>query len=209
MKRIVLFIIICIAAVRVALAQEITPAVTVYPEFKPAVIMLDDGRKLKQPLANIFLKNSSLLYKQGVQTMEANLAHVLSVEFDDRTYIKIDSLLAYLVDTVGVGALYCAKRIDLVAYRNTLANNKVITNMNLGEIVSTSTISLSDEDDIHFPIIPLYYFRINDKMVFVHERNLNRILSKEKRRIMKSIMAQDGFSWTDESWLLRLLKAIQ
>lgn len=209
MKRIVLFIIICIAAVRVALAQEITPAVTVYPEFKPAVIMLDDGRKLKQPLANIFLKNSSLLYKQGVQTMEANLAHVLSVEFDDRTYIKIDSLLAYLVDTVGVGALYCAKRIDLVAYCNTLANNKVITNMNLGEIVSTSTISLSDEDDIHFPIIPLYYFRINDKMVFVHERNLNRILSKEKRRIMKSIMAQDGFSWTDESWLLRLLKAIQ
>lgn len=208
MKTRFLFIIIIAAACCKLRAQGITSAVTVYKEFKPAMIQLADGRKLKQPLANIFLKNSSLLYKHGAETMEANLANVLSVEFDDRTYVKIDTLLAYRVDTVASNALYCAKVIDMESYRQALANNQVITNLSLGDLVSSTTIDLTDESDTKLPVIPLYYYSYNGKYVWVHERHLSRMLDKEKRRIMKSVMAQPGFSWTNEEWLLKLLKAI-
>lgn len=208
MKTKILFIIIFAAACCKLSGQGITSAVTVYKEFKPAMIQLADGRKLKQPLANIFLKNSSLLYKHGSETMEANLANVLSVQFDDRTYVKIDTLLAYRVDTVASNALYCAKVIDIEAYRQSLANNQVITNLSLGDLVSSTTIDLTDESDTKLPIIPLYYYNYNGKYVWVHERHLSRMLNKEKRRIMKSVMAQPGFSWTSEEWLLKLLKAI-
>lgn len=208
MKTKILFIIIFAAACCKLSGQGITSAVTVYKEFKPAMIQLADGRKLKQSLANIFLKNSSLLYKHGSETMEANLANVLSVEFDDRTYVKIDTLLAYRVDTVASNALYCAKVIDIEAYRQSLANNQVITNLSLGDLVSSTTIDLTDESDTKLPIIPLYYYNYNGKYVWVHERHLSRMLNKEKRRIMKSVMAQPGFSWTSEEWLLKLLKAI-
>ena len=42
--------------------QERTTMATLYPEFKPSVIYLTDGRKLNQNLTNVFLKNSSLVY---------------------------------------------------------------------------------------------------------------------------------------------------
>lgn len=191
------------------MAQRITPSLTVYHEFKPAVINLTDGRKLKQPLANIFLKNSSLLYMKGTQAMEARMDNILSVEFDNRTYVKIDTLLAYQVDTVGNNALYCAEQIDFVAYRQTVLNNHVITNLSVSDQVSSTTIDLEDENDIHFQIINLYFFRLNGEFIYVHERNLSRHLSKEKRRMMKTIMSLDNFSWNNKDMLLKLLKAIE
>lgn len=209
MKKIALFIIISCYTLSSAFAQQITPSLTVYKEFKPAVILLNDGRKLKQPLANIFLKNSSLLYMKGTQAMEANLDNIISVDFDDRNYVKIDTLLAFLVDTVDNNALYCAEKIDLQAYKQTVMNNHVITNLSLGEQITSTTIDLIDEGDIHFPIVPMYFFRLNGEFIYVHERNLSRHLSKEKKRMMKSIMALENFSWTDKGSLIKMLKAIE
>ncbi|MBP3849506.1 MAG: hypothetical protein J6E43_01695 [Prevotella sp.] len=188
---------------------QTTPAVTVYKEFRPATIHLADGRLLKVSLANIFLKNSSLLYKSGVDTKEANLKTLTQVDFEDRSYYKIDSLLAYQVDTIGNDALYCAQKIDFVAWRQMVANNSVLSSLDLGDMIGYSYAELADEQDLHFPIIRLYFFRLNGKFVLAHERNLKRVLNKEKRRLMESMMIDKSFSWTDEQSLLKLLKTIQ
>ena len=128
MKKVVLFIIMIVAA-QVISAQIRTPKLTVYKQFKPSVITLKDGRKLSQPLTNIFLKNSSLLYMNGTNSMEANMDNVVSVKFDDRLYVKIDTLLCFQVDTIGNDALYCATIIDMPAYVQQLKNNQVISNL--------------------------------------------------------------------------------
>lgn len=188
---------------------QTTPAVTVYKEFRPATIHLADGRLLKVSLANIFLKNSSLLYKSGVDTKEANLKTLTQVDFEDRSYYKIDSLLAYQVDTIGNDALYCAQKIDFVAWRQMVANNSVLSSLDLGDMIGYSYAELADEQDLHFPIIQLYFFRLNGKFVLAHERNLKRVLNKEKRRLMETMMIDKSFSWTDEQSLLKLLKTIQ
>lgn len=188
---------------------QTTPAVTVYKEFRPATIHLADGRLLKVSLANIFLKNSSLLYKSGVDTKEANLKTLTQVDFEDRSYYKIDSLLAYQVDTIGNDALYCAQKIDFVAWRQMVANNSVLSSLDLGDMIGYSYAELADEQDLHFPIIQLYFFRLNGKFVLAHERNLKWVLNKEKRRLMESMMIDKSFSWTDEQSLLKLLKTIQ
>ena len=188
---------------------QTTPAVTVYKEFRPATIHLADGRLLKVSLANIFLKNSSLLYKSGVDTKEANLKTLTQVDFEDRSYYKIDSLLAYQVDTIGNDALYCAQKIDFVAWRQMVANNSVLSSLDLGDMIGYSYAELADEQDLHVPIIQLYFFRLNGKFVLAHERNLKRVLNKEKRRLMESMMIDKSFSWTDEQSLLKLLKTIQ
>ena len=41
------------------------------------------------------------------------------------------------------------------------------------------------------------------------ERNVKRVLDKEKRRLMASVMSEPEFSWTSEKSLLKLLKYIQ
>ena len=208
MKASTLFIaMMCIAQSLVA--QDKTYGVTVYKNFKPAKITLTDGRTLVQPLANIFLKNSTLLYpSSNGTTMEANMANIISVKFDDRLYIKIDSLLAYQVDTVGHNALYCATVIDMAAYQQNLKNNQVFTDISFGDMVGTTSVDLNNEGDYMFPLINLYYFRLNGKFVRCHERTLGLVLGKEKKRIMKSYIALPDFSWTDEKSLLNLLKGL-
>ena len=214
MKKVVLFIIMIVTA-QVISAQVRTPKLTVYKQFKPSVITLKDGRKLSQPLTNIFLKNSSLLYMNGTNSMEANMDNVVSVKFDDRLYVKIDTLLCFQVDTIGNDALYCATIIDMPAYVQQLKNNQVISNIGfdfsggMGGQMSTATIDISTEDDYNFPLIDIFYFRLNGKFVRTHERILERALPKEKRRMLRTFENMEGFSWTDRDSLLKLLKALQ
>lgn len=213
MKKLVLLsTVFFLAAMRVA-AQEVTPQLTAFPEFRPATVYMADGKKMEIPMANIFLKNSSLLYISGELTKEANIKNLLRVDFKDRSYIRIDSVLAYQIDTVGSKALFCAKVLDLKAYQQLLRNNSNITNLDLNDLSSMnmfqfSTIDLQDTKDIHFPVIPLYYYRIGNKFILVHERHLKRAFDKENRRRMESVMNLPGFSWTDEKFLLKILEVI-
>jgi len=188
---------------------QVTTAMTVYREFQPATVYLADGRKLRLSLANIFLKNSSLLYKSGIETKEANLKTLNKVEFKDKTYFKIDTLLACQIDTVGQDALFRARKIDYEAWKHIIANNQVMTSLDLGDMIGYSLAELTGEQDMQIPLMTLYYYRLNGKFVLVHERNLKRMLTKEKKRLMESVMAEEGFSWTDEQSLLRLLKMIR
>lgn len=214
MKKLVLSAtVLLMAALRVA-AQEVTPQLTVFPEFRPATATMADGKKMDIPMANIFLKNSSLLYISGELTKEANTKNLLRVDFKDRSYIRIDSVLAYQVDTVRTNALFCAKVLDLKAYKQLLINNSNITNLNMNDLLSMNmlqytTVDIGDTQDIHFPVIPLYYYRINDKFVLVHERHLKRFFDKENRRRMESVMNMPGFSWTNEEFLLKILEVIK
>lgn len=209
MKASILFIIMMFTA-QSMFAQDKTYGLTVYEGYKPATITLADGRTIKQPLANIFLKNSSLLYLNSAgATMEANMSNIISVKFDDRQYIKIDSLLAYQVDTVGHDALYCATVIDMVAYRQNLRNSQMITDISLGDQLSTTSMDLSNETDRMFPLINIYIYRLGGKFVRCHERILGNMLDKEKRRMMRTYIALPDFSWTDDKSLLKLLKGLQ
>lgn len=210
MKRISLIFIIIVAAVLTAAGQVTTTKLTVYKDFQPSYIQLKDGRIIKQNLTNIFLKNSSLLYMQGANAMEANMDNIVSVKFDDKQYVKIDTVLAYVVDSIGQDILYCATVIDMEAYQRQVKNNVWITNIGTGNgALTTSTMDINTDEDYKFPLIDLFYYRINGQFVKCHERNLQYILNKEKKRIVRTFVTMDDFSWTDKDSLMKLLKALQ
>lgn len=214
MKASLLFIIMMCATVQSLLAQDKTFGLTVYDSYRPATITLTDGRTIKHPLANIFLKNSSLVYlsNTGV-TMEANMSNILYVKFEDRQYYKVDTLLAYVVGTVGNDALFCATVADMQAYQQNLRNSQVFTDISLGDQLSTTTVDLSNEGDRMLPLVNIYFYRFgNDadkKYVRCHERTLGRVLGKEKKRMMQTYLSMPDFSWTNEKSLLDLLKGLQ
>lgn len=139
------------------------------------------------------------------------MANVLSVQFDDRFYVRIDSLLAYQVDSVGNDGLYCATIIDQEAYLQNLKNNQVMTNINFHNFdqVSTTSVDLSNEDDFLFPLINIYYYRLGGKFVRCHDRSLSNVLNKEKKRMLRTFVHMDDFSWSDEKSLLNLLRKLQ
>ena len=210
MKLYSLFI-ITLFSIQSVFGQERTTKLTVYPEYKPSIITLSDGRQITQQFTNIFLKNSSLLYMSASVAKEANMANVLSVQFDDRFYVRIDSLLAYQVDSVGNDGLYCATIIDQEAYLQNLKNNQVMTNIDFHNFdqVSTTSVDLSNEDDYPFPLINIYYYRLGGKFVRCHDRSLSNVLNKEKKRMLRTFVHMDDFSWSDEKSLIELLKRLQ
>jgi hypothetical protein len=118
-------------------------------------------------------------------------------------------LLAYQVDSIENNALYCARVIDIKAFRQALKNNKNITNLDLSfnTVLGYTTLDANEEDD--FPIVPIYYFKIGDQFVLAHERHLKRFLNKDKRQLMESVMSIKGFSWTDEKYLMKMLQLIR
>jgi len=189
--------------------QTTTASVTVYNEFRPATIHLTTGKLLRVSLANIFLKNSSLLYVSGTQTKQANIHTLTRVDFPDRVYYRLDTLLAYRIDSIGDDGLYCAQQIDIETWKQMVANNTEFTSIDFGDMVGYSTAELSDYHDLRFPVVNLYFYKIDGKIIKVHERKLKQILNKEQRRKMETVIARKGFSWTDENWLKELFKTIE
>lgn len=190
--------------------QERTTMATLYPEFKPSVIYLTDGRKLNQNLTNVFLKNSSLVYLKGTFTMEANMDNIARVEFDDRQFDVIEGQLAELVDSIGSDAVYRVDYLDMEAYQAGLRNNINISNISLGEQISTTTVDLNNEEDYKFPLVHKYFMRYRGETFHVHEREIWRRLPKDKdvKRMFKTIISKSDFSWTSDESVSELLRAI-
>jgi hypothetical protein len=125
-------------------AQKRTTQLTLYKQFKPSTITLSNGRTIKQSLTNVFLKNSSLVYMNGDNAMEANMENIAKVEFDDRTFYNVNNQLAYIVDSVGYNIIYRIDIFDLEAYNQQIRNNVNITAIPsfTGDMISTTTATI-------------------------------------------------------------------
>ena len=192
----------------VCVAQDETKNLTLFREFKPAVVHMANGTNVKTKFANIFLKNASLLFLRGENTMEANMEPIVSVDINDQQFVKIDDMLCAVIDSVGENVLYCATTIDLVSYKTMLRNNVNISNISFGDNMSYSTVDLTPEEGMPLPLIPHFNYYYNGEMIKVHEREISRRLKKEKKRAYKTIISLPDFSWVDAESLVTLLKAI-
>lgn len=183
--------------------------VTVFPTWQKAVVQLESGKAVRVPQANIFLKRSSLIYRNSRgKTMEVPTRNVRVVEIGGRHYERIDSMLFWLVDTVGHNALYRCSRIDIAALQQQIINSRDFTNLELGtEFLNTTTLDSNDED-LEYPIMNIYYYRYEGRWVRAHDRELWRVLPKNMRQGYRVELAQPEFSWSDPRSLMSMLRRI-
>lgn len=208
MKRLLAFFCL-MSTFALASAQEQTTQLTLFKSFKPAVIHMSSGKDIKHPMANISLRHAALLYLQGSYTMEANMDRITGVEIAGKKFIKLGKQLAECLDTVGTNQLFCVSVIDMPAFEQQQKNNKNITNLDLSsDATSYTTIDLESEDDRTLPLIRVYYYRYNNEIIKVHEREIKRRIDKEKMHMYKSVISLPDFSWVRRESLAQLLKAI-
>lgn len=182
---------------------------TLYKDYQPAKITMADGKVINQKKANVFLKNGRLLFKRGMFDMEANMSQIERVDFADRSFIRLDTMLVTVVDTIGENQILRATTIDMAAYNAKAINDRVVTNLSLGEQVSMTTIDLAPEDENKYPLINTYFFVIDGKTVEVHERTIARMLNKDKRRMLKTYMQMPDFDWGDVGYLQKILQLFE
>lgn len=184
-------------------------SIMAFDEFHPAVITMNDGKKLSVSQANIFLKGSTLLYKKGKSILAANMDNISKVDIADAHFMRVDTLLAEVIDTIGNDLLLCSTIIDTDAFRTMLQNSREITSLEIRSMVSFSSIDLIADEDRLYPLAKYYFFFIDGKVLAANERALKAIVPQDKRRVFKSIISLPDFSWGNPQSLVQLLKAIK
>ena len=157
-------------------------------------------------MANVFLKNSSLVYRKGSITMRANMKLIDEVSFDDQRFVCLDTLLTTIVDTVGKLVLYRASVIDIEAFRRMENDNRQITNIDIGDFVNYSSVDLNAASDLRYPLVDTYYIGGFVKLLLAEERRVATKVKKEQRRLYKTLITLPELSWTNPESLLRIMK---
>ncbi len=180
-----------------------------FDKWQPALVTLTNGKSVTVGQANIFLKKSSLVYRGRLgKTMEAKMSIIESVRFKEREYVRIDTLLAWKVDSVGQNVLYCASVIDMSSVKNNIINSRTMTDVELSFSMVNSTTLDVEMEDIEWPIINRYFFLYNGKLFQAQEREVSRHLPKSQLHNYRVAISLAEFSWTDPEQLLSLLKRI-
>ena len=190
-------------------AQKKTLLATMFPKNQTATVTLKDGRKVKASDTNIFLKNAALLYFQGDKVKEARMDIIAAVDYEKRSFINIENRLAYFVDSIKGSSLFCVEIIDMDSFQRGLRNNVNYTFIDLAsDHLGTVTNDLNTEDDYIYPVVREFYFQIDGKIVEANQRDLYRVLDKERYRMLKTIISTPDFDWTNEESLMKLLDLI-
>ena len=187
-----------------------------FKDFQPAVIKLKDGKSSVHKQTNIFLKNSSLIYKKVPtgEIMEASMPVVAGITIGEHDFINVKNQLAEVVATEGNASLVRVRLIDVETMKGEYLNNSTITNSSMlddlsagraiGESMSTTRID-GAEDEEPYPLMDTYYYVVGDKVTLAHERSVKPALKKDRRKEYQIIIS-NGFSWARPEDLAKLLK---
>ena len=213
---ILLFLIALCTSVHAQVPAGRSKTVTMFSEFQPAIIKLKDGKSSVHKQTNIFLKNSSLVYKKAPtgEIMEASMTVVAGITVGNRNFINVKNHLAEVVATEGNASLVRVRVIDVETMKGEYLNNSTITNSSMlddlnagrliGESMSTTRID-GAEDEEPYPLMDTFYFVVGDKVTLAHERSIKSAIKKDQRHEYEVIIAND-FSWARQEDLAKLLK---
>ena len=213
---ILLFLIALCTSVHAQVPAGRSKTVTMFSEFQPAIIKLKDGKSSVHKQTNIFLKNSSLVYKKAPtgEIMEASMPVVAEITVGNRNFINVKNHLAEVVATEGNASLVRVRVIDVETMKGEYLNNSTITNSSMlddlnagrliGESMSTTRID-GAEDEEPYPLMDTFYFVVGDKVTLAHERSIKSAIKKDQRHEYEVILS-NGFSWTRQEDLAKLLK---
>lgn len=209
----ILFTFIALMLSTVAMAQmpeyERTNDITLFHEYQPATITLTSGNLNHQRQANIFLKGSTFIYRQGKNVMEANMSVIKSVKFGDRVFVNVGSRLAEVVYTYGNAQMLRVKTINAEDVKNEMLNSSTITDLSMTSDQMGITRIMESEDQLLYPLTTEYYFYIYGKYVFCHERDMKRAAGKKHMETFERITKGYNFRWSSADCLQELLKALE
>lgn len=176
-----------------------------FPEFRDAKVLQPFGRYTNAK-ANIFLKDSRLVFMDGDKIKTAYVNNVYGVEFGDSiTYLRIDSIMGRVVARRGYDSLLRVTTIDMQKYSE---QNSGGNNLPFFEMEDLNVFLEIDGDQREeaqgYPLKDTYYFMIKGVPYKATEKNLKKLIKPEMKKAFKNLMYDHYFSWNDEESLKKL-----
>ena len=187
-----------------------------FADFQPAIIKLKDGKSSVHKQTNIFMKNSTLVYKKMPtgEIMEASMPVVESITVGERNFINVKNQLAEVVATEGNASLVRVRTIDIETMKGEYLNNSTITNSSMlddltagraiGESMSTTRMDGAEEEE-PYPLVDTYYYVAGGKVTLAHERSVKLVIKKDQRKEYQ-VTTSLNFNWARQEDLVKLLK---
>ena len=175
--------------------------VTMFNDFQPAIIKFKDGKSSAHKQTNIFLKNSTLVYKKMPkgEIMEASMAVVAGITVGERNFVNVKNQLAEVVATEGKASLVRVRTIDVETMKGEYLNNSTITNSSMLDDLNAGR---------PYPLMDTYYYVVGDKATLAHERAVKLVIKKDQRKDYQLAISMD-FNWARQEDLVKLLKFFQ
>ena len=190
-----------------------------FNDFQPAIIKFKDGKESVHKQTNIFLKNSTLIYKKMPtgEIMEASMPVVSGLTIGERNFVNVKNQLAEVITTEGKASLVRVRTIDIETMKGEYLNNSTITNSSMlddlsagraiGESMSTTRIDGADDEE-PYPLMDTYYYVAGNKVTLAHERAVKLVIKKDQRKDYQIAISTD-FNWARQEDLVKLLKFFQ
>lgn len=190
--------------------QQRSNTIFAYPKFQKAKILQPFGRYVTAD-ANILLKNASLCYMEGDTVMQANVANILGVEFNDSVrYRKVEGVaMGRVIAEKNWRTLVVVTTIDMEKYREETVGGDNLPFFEMSDLnVFLEIDGDSREEAKGYPLEERYYFLIDGVAVRATEKNIKKYVKPEMKAAFKNLMHDKFWSWNDAKSLAVLLAYI-
>jgi len=185
---------------------------TMFEEFFPGVVTLSNGHKSKQSQLNIFLRESTLVFKRGNQIMEAEMPTIQAVEIAGHQFINVRNILAEViaVDSLSDIKLVKVRTVDVEAMRHEALDNSTVDHLSLTSIDALNVSRRFDGENTEpYLLMDTYYYLLADgKQVQADERSVKDKIGKKKRKDLEALV-EYNFSWGDPNSLVRVFPLLR
>lgn len=213
MKRYFLLAMIALTMVQGAVAQQAqeqrrTNFPMAFKQWRKANIEFALGNN-GTAMANIFLKDASLIYLKDSVPMKANLFNVVSVDFGDSVYRKTgDNMMGLVIASQGDAILTKVTMIDMHAVqkeKETGVNSKFLDLPEFNVFIDTNSDYAGADEIGSMPLADDYYFIVKGVTFPASEKIVKKHIRSEKRADFKELMKNRKWSWRDAKSLEVLL----
>lgn len=209
MKKLIVLLTFC-AAVAAGFAQQAVETVRTdhpfaFPEFRDAKIIQAFGRYTTAK-ANIFLKDSRLVFMDNDTIKTAYVNNVFGVEFGDSiSYVRLDSVMARVIATRGYDKLVCVTTIDMKKYSEQNSGGNNLPFFEMEDLNLFLEIDGDQREEAQgYPLKNTYYFILKGQPYKATEKNIKKLIKPEMKRAFDNLMFDHYFSWRDAASLQRL-----
>ena len=190
--------------------QKRSKSTFLFPTFVDAKVNQPFGRYTKGKV-NVRLRDAALCFVENDTIKEAIVKNILGFQTDSLRFMKVGTQMGRLVASENYNFLVCVTTIDANRYGKEITDLNTLQNMAGGTDgpfnIDTQYAVDELEENVSdgYPLKDTYYFIVKGQPVPAIESKVKKFINPDKKKLFKTVVEGDFWSWKDEESLIKIL----
>ena len=189
--------------------QRRTKSPYLFPTFFEAKVTQPFGRYTTGKI-NVRLRDAALCFLEGDTIKEAFVNNILGFQTDSLFFRKVNNQMGRVVAQENYNFLVCVTTIDAELYGKEITDLNTLQNMAGGtdgpfNIDTRYAVDELEENVAEgYPLKDTYYFIVKGQPVRAIQSKVKKVIHPDKKKLFKTIVENDFWSWEDPESLKKL-----